>query len=263
MRNKMRWIFPCFAVILLFGGCQAEALPENPLDMYEKWFGKSENRMVRTFGMDADGWTTEEQEIKQGSADRWLEHTAAAYKHSIELENGGTLDIVFRFLDGVKLDYFCYEGTDIPTNRETFYADVMAFYERSVELFGEPAMSTDEKIEAKRQYYIAWPPYNVGMLPPQTEGLDWTEYGNIDSFYQTTSSQYQKNSGQPAPYQLRSYWWDASDEMPFTQVDIRIDYHNPDSKNMTFDYYFSCRSDIIGWERYEAEMRVREEQGQP
>lgn len=95
----------------------------------------------------------------------------------------------------------------------------------------------------------------------QTKGLDWTDYGDIDSFYQITSSQYQKNDGQPAAYQLRSFWWDASDEMPFTEVGIRIDYHNPDSENMTFDYYFTCCSSIIYWDVYQDKMRIREEAG--
>lgn len=259
--KKWRMIWGAVILAGMLGGCQAKELPEDPLTLYEDWFGKSESRMVRTFGMTEEEWTEEERDEKQGSADGWIEYHVSLYKYTAEAENGGTLEAEFRFFDGVGLDGFVYRGTGLATDRESFYQDVMAAYKRCVELFGEPAMSTDEKIESMQQYYIAWPPGNSLMAPPQTEGLDWTEYGDIDSFYQTTSSQYQKNSGQPAPYQLRSYWWDASEKMPFTRVDVRIDYHNPDSENMMFDYYFTCRSDTIGWEQYEAEMRVREEAG--
>ena len=256
-----RWLGTALAGVLLLGGCQAEEFPENPLDMVERWFGKPESRVVRALGLEDEGWTTEEGGQMQGFSDRKEEYKFNVYTRTAELEGGGTLETSIRFVEGRGMDLFIFEGTDIPTDRESFYTGVMAFYERSVGLFGEPALSTDEKIEANRQYYIAFPPYNALMAPPQTEGLDWTEYGDIDSFYQITSSQYQENSGQPAPYQLKSYWWDASDKMPFTEVDIRIDYHRPDSENMTFDYYFSCRSSIIAWDVYLDKMQVREEAG--
>lgn len=259
--KKWRMIWGAVILAGMLGGCQAEELPEDPLDMVEKWFGKSESRVVHTFGLDEEEWTTKEGGQKQGFSDRIEEYSFRVYQRTAELEGGGTVEASIRFVEDRGMDLIIYDGRDIPTDRESFYTNVIAFYERCVELFGEPAISTEEKEESRQQYDSVFPYAITMVLPMQTEGLDWTDYGDIDSFYQITSSQYQKNDGQPAAYQLRSFWWDASDEMPFTEVGIRIDYHNPDSENMTFDYYFTCCSSIIYWDVYQDKMRIREEAG--
>ena len=59
MRNKMCWIFPCFAVVLLFGGCQRDDSVAQPLALYD-CLGEAEAEVVEAFQLDGESWTREE-----------------------------------------------------------------------------------------------------------------------------------------------------------------------------------------------------------
>ena len=243
---------PCLLVGLLLTGCQKGQLPENPLDLYEDWFGKAERQVVRACGLKGENWEKEESELWQLAGDSTqLEYDRSIYRRTLPLEGGGTLETTLQFLDTDGLAAFNYKATSLPVSRTSLYQGAMEFYTRCVELFGEPALSTDEKKEAARQQAIARPTANSLLIPPQTVGLDWTEYGDINAFYAATASQQPENMGQPDAYQLKSYWWDASDTLPFTRVDVSVRYEEQQNGEMTVHYSFTCQADVIGWDIWE------------
>ena len=244
-RNKRRWILPCLTGVLLLGGCSSAGIPMAGLELYDRYFGQTEEKVAEDYNLGWD-WTREET---SGRDFRNNDYQAVTYTRTLNPDDGGSVTIELRFVEGFGLAGIHYQAGAIPTDRETFFENAMALYNWCEDHFGEPGLATEQDQAEYERYLSAIWSSNAIYGMPQSEGLDWTAYGEdaeifFENTYEDTFSGCLNEYGKS---RLTTFWWGTEEEFPGTNAELRAECINPYDNETNANYEIIFKRDITDW----------------